>query len=239
MGKKKEKKSAISKLMKKEERMVESKVSEFYPDGVRADMDHSSDQDPFSKIILAVEKKKDQLTPVLTEEQMQENCFQIRNNVKECKTNNMEINFVEGVLRYKGNKYELGSTVVKAVAQDASKAVYLHLKKGDAVNSLVFIGGDNRQAFLATKDSNKTEFIKLEEFHLLSISENSIPEKEIGLMVSYLWLTKEDYFSIVMGSNLDPIKNLLLVDELRTENDKQQKPMIEEEVNTNEHYKEN
>lgn len=238
MGKK-AKKSAMLRLMEKEERMVKSEVSEFYPDGVRADMDHPSDQDPFSQIISTVEKREDQPTPVLTEEQMQENCFQIRNNVKNCKANNMEINFVEGTLRYEGNKYEFGSTVVKAVAQGAAKAVYLHLKKGDAVNSLVFIGGDNRQAFLVTKNDNKTEFIKLEEFHLLSISENSTPEREIGLIVSYLWLTKEDYFSIIMGYNLYPIKNLLLVDELRRENDKDQKPMIEEEVSTNEHGKEN
>ena len=238
MGKK-AKKSAMLRLMEKEERMVKSEVSEFYPDGVRANMNHPSDQDPFAQIISAVENRENQPTPVLTEEQMQENCFQIRNNVKDCKANNMEINFVEGVLRYKGNKYELGSTVIKAVTQGASKAVYLHLKKGDAVNSLVFIGGDNWQAFLVTKDDNKTEFIKLEEFHLLSISENSTPEREIGLMVSYLWLTKEDYFSIIMGYNLDPIKNLLLVDELRMENDKDQKPMIKEEVNTNEHGKEN
>ncbi len=238
MGKKKEKKNAVLKMMEEEERMVKKEVSEFYPDGVRADMDHSPDQDPFTQIISTVEKGQDQSTSLFTEEQMQGMCFQIRDNVMACKPDNMEINFVEGILRFKGKKYELGSTVVKAVAMDASKAVYLHMKKEDTVSSLVFIGGDNGQAFLVTKDDDKTVFIRLEEFHLLSISENSIPEREIGLMVSYLWITTEIYFSIIMGNNLDPIKNLLLVEELRPGNNKDQKPMLEEEVDTNEQSKE-
>lgn len=238
MGKKKEKKNAALKLMEKEREIVKGEVSEFYPDGVRADMDHPSDQDPFSQIIPTDKERENLPTSVFTEEQMQEKCFQIRNNVRDCEPDNMEINFLEGVLRFKGNKYALGGTVVKAVAQDAAKAVYLHLKKEDAVNSLVFIGGDNRQAFLVTKDNNRTIFIKLEEFHLLSISENSTPEREIGLMISYLWIKKEVYFSIIMGSNLDPVKNLLLVEENRTENDMGQMPMVEAEVDTNEHGKE-
>lgn len=239
MSKKKEKKSAVLKLMEKEGRMVKKEVSEFYPDGVRADMDHPSDQDPFSQIIPTVEKREDQQTLTFTEEEMQEKCFQIRNNVKDCMSNNIEINFVEGVLRVEGKKYELGSTVVKATAQDASKAVYLHLKKEDAVSSLVFIGGDNGQAFLVTKDDNKTVFIKLKEFHLLSISENSTPEKEIGLMVSYVWLKAKVYFSIIMGYTLDPIKNLLLAEEFVSQSDENQKTMLETEVNDNEQNKEN
>lgn len=232
MKKIKEKKSKVSKMIDKEERMVKKEVSEFYTDDIRADMKLASDEDPFAGILSSV--KKEQSTQGFTEEEMQEKCFQIRNNVKDCKPDNIEINFVEGVLRFKGNKYELGSTVVKAVAMEDSKTVYLHIKKGDAVSSLVFLGGDDAQAFLVTKDDNKTLFTRLTEFHLLSISESSTPEREIGLMVSYSWITAKVYSGIIMGNSLDPIKNLLLSESFISEGTEDQKSMIEEEGDRNE-----
>lgn len=237
MGKKKEKKSYALKMFEEQERIVKTEVSEFYPDGIRADIASSSDEDPFTQILST--GKKEQSAQAFTEEEMQEKCFQIRNNVKDCKPDNIEINFIEGVLRFKGNKYELGSTVVKAVAMDASKPVYLHIKKEDAVSSLVFIGGNDAQAFLVTKDDNKTLFTRLTEFHLLSISENSTPEREIGLMVSYSWIPTQVYFSIIMGYSLDPIKNLLLSDNFVSESTENQRPMIEKESDGNEQRKDN
>ncbi|MBD5461966.1 MAG: hypothetical protein HDR24_02725 [Lachnospiraceae bacterium] len=235
MGKKKEKKSIALKMLEKEQKMVDQEISEFYPDGIRADIESLSDEDPFARILSTV--KKEQSTQIFTEEEMQEKCFQIRSNVKESKPDNIEINFVEGVLRFKGNKYELGSTVVKAVAMDASKPVYLHIKREDAVSSLVFIGGSDAQAFLVTKDDKKTLFTKLTEFHLLSISENSTPEREIGLMVSYSWIPAQVYFSIIMGYSLNPVKNLLLSDNFVSEGTENQRPMIEKEDDENEQDK--
>lgn len=235
MAKKKEKKSGVVKALKKEQEMVNQVTSKFYPDGIRADIKSVSDEEPFAQFFSTVEKE--QSTQVFTEEQMQEKCFQIRNNVKDCKPDNIEINFVEGVLRVRGNKYELGSTVVKAVTMDDSKTVYLHIKKGDAVSSLVFIGGDEAQAFLVTKDDNKTLFTRLEEFHLLSISGSSTPEREIGLMVSYLWLTAKVYSGIIMGDSLNPIKNLLLSESFISEDDENQKSMIKKEDDQNEESK--
>lgn len=237
MGKKKEKKNIALKMLEKEQKMVDQEISEFYPDGIRADIASSSDEDPFTQILST--DKKEQSAQAFTEEEMQEKCFQIRNNVKDCKPDNIEINFIEGVLRFKGNKYELGSTVVKAVAMDASKPVYLHIKKEDAVSSLVFIGGNDAQAFLVTKDDNKTLFTRLTEFHLLSISESSTPEREIGLMVSYSWIPAQVHFSIIMGYSLNPIKNLLLSDNFASESTENQSPMIEKESNENEQGKDN
>lgn len=232
MAKRKEKKSGAVKALKKEQEMVNQVTSKFYPDGMLADIKSASDEDPFAQILSTV--KKEQSTQGFTEEEMQEKCFQIRNNVKDCKPDNIEINFVEGALRVRGNKYDLGSTAVKAVAMDDSKTVYLHIKKGDAVSSLVFLGGDDAQAFLVTKDNNKTLFTRLTEFHLLSISESSTPEREIGLMVSYSWITAKVYSGIIMGNSLDPIKNLLLSESFISEGTEDQKSMIEEEGDRNE-----
>lgn len=232
MAKKKKKKSGAVKALKKELEMVNQVTSKFYPDGILADIKFAPDEDPFAQILSTV--KKEQSTQGFTEEEMQEKCFQIRNNVKDCKPDNIEINFIEGALRVRGNKYELGSTVVKAVAMDDSKTVYLHIKKGDAVSSLVFLGGDDAQAFLVTKDDNKTLFTRLTEFHLLSISESSTPKREIGLMVSYSWITAQVYSGIIMGNSLDPIKNLLLSESFISEGAEDQKSVIEEEGDRNE-----
>lgn len=230
---KKEKKSNLLKMIEREEKMVKEETMEFFPDGTLASFISTPDKDPFTQTLSIM--TKNQATQTFTEEQMVDKCLQIRNNVKESKPENIEINFVEGIQRCNGRKYELGSTVVKVRAMNTCESVYLHIKKGDKVDSLVFIGGNDAQAFLVTKDeNNKNSIIRLEEFHLLSISENSTPEKEIGLMVSYLLISAKVYSSIIMGYNLDPVKNLLLADCLCTRNSEKKNAEEDEEDNDNE-----
>lgn len=183
-------KNFLDKLMKsqeKEEIQVRKQVGMFYEDGERAEITTSSEQDPFIAIFSRL--RKDITPQAFTEEQMLEKCLQIRDNVKQSKPDNIELNFIQMVQRFKGNNFDLCNTVIKVVAMDADMPVYLHVRKGDILSSLVFIGGDDAQAFLVTKDADgKNSVIRLSEFHLLSISENSSPEKEIGLMTSYSWI---------------------------------------------------
>lgn len=85
---------------------------------------------------------------------------------------------------------------------------------------LIFIGGKEGQAILAIKnDDEKITFIRLSELHILSVSKNSEPGKEVGLMVSYLWITVKFFSSVIIGENLAPIKNLLCVDGLKISQD--------------------
>lgn len=205
----------FTKSLDKQANEVKNGLSNFYEDGVLVGLSSSPDKDPFVQIFSTL--RKNSIPQPLKEEEMLEKCTQIRNNVKQGKPDSIEINFSHMVHRFFGNIHELNSTVIKAIAMDAAAPIYLYIKKGDSLNSLVFLGGDEALGFLVTKDDDGADrIIRLSEFHLLSISENSTPEKEIGLMTSYSWITAKVHSSIIIGMNLDPIKNLLLSEGLRT-----------------------
>lgn len=204
-------------------REVENQVSIFYEDGERAEITSTPDIDPFITIFSGL--RKDTTPQTFTEDQMREKCFQIRENVKLGKPDNIEINFTKMLQRSNGSDHDLHNTVIKALAMDADTPVYLHLIKGDILTSLIFIGGDDAQAFLVTQgEDNRDTIVRLSEFHLLSISENSTPEKEIGLLTSYSWMGAQVHTSVVIGMSLNPIKNLLLSEGLRTGSSEKQKP---------------
>ena len=100
----------------------------------------------------------------------------------------------------------------------SGKPIYLYVKDGDTVDAMVFIGGENILAFLATKDENgKEKFIRLSEFHLLSYHENTDPKKEVGLLTSFVWPGVNIYSSVLFAWNLLPVKNLLLSEWLQNE----------------------
>lgn len=211
---------------------VKNQVSMFYEAVERAEISAKSDKDPFAGILLTI--RKNPVPQLLTENEMLEKCFKIRENVKQCKPDNVELNFIQGIQRFSGNKHELDNTVIKIIAKDANTPVYIHIKKGDELNSLVFIGGDDALAFLVTKGLDGEDcVVRLSEFHLLSISKNSTPEKEIGLMTSYEWMGAKVHSSVIIGMNLDPIKNLLLSEGLRTMTSEEKNPVetLKEDAN--------
>jgi hypothetical protein len=214
----------LDKLMKsqeKEEIQVRNQVGIFYEDGYLAEITTSSGKDPFTTIFSSL--RKDTTRQTFTESQIREKCLQIRENVKLGKSDSIELNFIQMIQRFKGNNFDLGNTVIKVTAMDADMPVYLHLRKGDVLSSLVFIGGNDAQAFLLAEDADgKNSAIRLSEFHLLSISENSSPEKEIGLMTSYAWIGAKVYSDVIIGTSLNPVKNLLLSEALKDINTKNQ-----------------
>lgn len=212
MSKKSEKSSErLLKMLDEEEQGVKNEVSQFYIDGVIADM---SGPNTIGNVIATVRKALPSQS--FHEDEMQEKCLRIREAVKQCKDNSIEINLKQGVHRYKGDKLELGKTVIKAVVFGTEEPIFYYFKQGDSFGAIVFLGGDDGQAFLATKqDDGKDSFTRLSEFHLLSINDNSDPEKEVGLVTSYIWRTAKVYSSVIMGFlNLDPIKNILLAEEI-------------------------
>ena len=201
----------LLKMVDEEDRKVQSEVSQFYEDGVIADM---ADQNTMCNLVATVRKT---LPPQsFSEEEIQEKCLKIREDVKQCKDNSIEVNLRLGIQRHKGDKLELGKTVIKAVPYGTDAPIFGYFKPGDTFEAIVFLGGDDGQAFLATKqDDGKDSFTRLSEFHLLSINDSSDPEKEVGLVTSYIWRTAKVYSSVIMGFlNLDPIKNILLAEEI-------------------------
>lgn len=207
--------------LEKEYFEVKKEVSAFYPNNELA----ISDKNDGKNFLEVIQKKAD--TQMLTEEQKEQienKCFQIRSNVKDNKPGNIEINLIQGNQKSNGCTYDLGNTVIKAVTMDFDTPVYSYFKKGESLNSLIFLGGDDVQAFLVTKNEDgKVSYVRLSEFHLLSISENSKPDKEIGLMTSYVWLMGKIDTSVILGNNLCPIKNLFFAEWFRNKNEVEKK----------------
>lgn len=224
----------LMKIQEKEEIEVKKQVGLFYEDGERMEITTSSDKDPFTTIFSGL--RKDTTPQTFTENQMLEKCSQIREYVKRGKPDNIEINFTKMLQRSNGSDHDLHNTLIKALAMDADTPVYLHIIKGDILTSLIFIGGDDAQAFLVTKDEdNRDTIVRLSEFSLLSISENSTPEREVGMMTSYSWMGAKVHTSIIMGMNLDPIKTLLVSEGLRNINTGTQKTNEIARSNTDEY----
>lgn len=221
----------VMKALEKEELAVIEQVTTFYENGERVEMISPSIKDPFAAIFDAL--RKDTPPHDFTEEQMKKKCFQIRDYVKQGKPDNIEINLMKMIQRSNGSNHNLHNTLIKVLAKDATTPIYIHLTKDDVLTSLLFIGGDDSQAFLVTEnENNKETVVMLSEFNLLSISENSTPEREVGLMTSYSWLGTKVHSSIIVGMNLNPVKNLLGLEGLRSINKSTQKINKIEQENT-------
>lgn len=196
----------IWKAIDEEYEEVKQEASNFYKDGTLVDI---SKQKSITEIMADILKMPN--TQMLTAEQMQEKCLKVRENVIAEKSDNIEIDFIHGIQKFEGKEHQLGETVFKAIEFTTHKAIYGYCRKGEVKDILIFIGGDDAKAFLAAKDDKgNTYSIELGEFHMLSVSENSKPGREIGLLTSFSWFRAKIYSSIILAFNLDPVKNLLL-----------------------------
>ena len=224
MGSKKEM-EFLDRMLRKtdvERKEVNNQLSVFFEDGERVGFIFSPGKDPFYRIFSTL--RKDVAPQTLTYEQMLEMCWQIRDNVKQGKPDNIELNFIRKIQRSNGNNYVLDNTALKVITMDTDTPAYLFIRKGDVLNSMVFIGGNEAQAFLVTKGEDGVDSVlRLSEFHMLSISDNSTPEKEIGLLTSFSWINARVSSSIIISPNLAPVKNLLLAEGLRGKSNESQK----------------
>lgn len=218
MGKKTESKleKLAIRIMEEEKREVESELCKFYPNGTIANISPSSEEQPLASLL---QQAKNPPSPqALTQEQMKEVCLQIRSYVLQGKPSNAECQLHKGRQLSDRHEFPLGNTVVKILPMDTFEPKYLFIKAGDILNASVFLGGDNAAGIMVIQDENGNDyFLRLSEFHLLSLREHPDPHKEIGLITSYVWLTAKVYSSILFSYSLDPIKNLLLSDRLQSE----------------------
>lgn len=95
-----------------------------------------------------------------------------------------------------------------------------YLTEKDSIEIIAFLGGEEGQAFMAVKNEEEVVYVRLAEFHLLSISSNSKLEGEVGLMTSYSWLIGKVHSSVAYCDNLNPIKALFLSEGLRVKENK-------------------
>lgn len=198
------------------EKEANAATSTFYLNGVIAPFSFSPEQNPFAPLLTQVKTPPVPQTP--TQEQLTELCQLIRTDVKQGKPGSIEIQLNKGRQLSDKNIFPLGNTVVKLRTMDADEPIYLFIKADDTLDAAVFLGGDNATGIIVIKDEKGEEhFLRLSEFHLLSLRENPDPRKEIGLMTSYLYLTAKVYTSIIFATNLFPVKNLLLSECLQKE----------------------
>lgn len=188
----------------REREQIRQEVSGFYPNGDLADFSFASGTNPFQELLASEQE-------TLSQERMMEECERIRAYVQAKKPDNIEIRFNEGSHYFNGAKHPLATTVVKLRAMDSGKPIYLYMRDGDTIDAMVFIGGDDIRAFLATKDTDgKEQFVRLSEVHLLSYHENEDRMKETGLLTSFVWPGVKIYSSVLFCYSLSPLKNLLL-----------------------------
>lgn len=183
---------------------------EFYQDGVAAEFAYSSEASPLESITT---RAKTQLNNphIPSQEQLAEQCRSIRADVKAGKSGNIEIRLNQGRQLSDRVDFLLGNTAVKVLPWDADKSEFIFIKAGDTLDTIIFIGGEKSWAIMLLKDENGHDFfLRLAEFHMLSIQEKTDPRQETGLMSSYSWLTGKVFTSTIISANLDPVKNLLV-----------------------------
>lgn len=187
----------------------------FYPGGVIAPFSFPSEQPSLSHLL--AQAKAPPKPPDLSPEQLAENCRLIRDNVKQGKINNVEVQLHKGRQLSEKREFPLGNTAIKIRSIGSDEPEYFFIKAGDTLDSSIFLGEDNAGILLIRDEDGDDCFLRLSEFHMLSLRENPDPRKEVGLVTSYLWLTADVFTSVICAFSLDPIKNLLLSDWLRSE----------------------
>ena len=190
-------------------------VGIYYPDGCIAPFSFPTEQTFRSHLLKqakALPKPQD-----LTQEQMAETCQLVRANVKQGKANNAEVQLNKGRQLSGKCKFPLGDTVLKLRVMDTDEPEYFFMKAGNMLDSSIFLGGDNAGILLIQDENGDDCFLRLSEFHMLSLREAPDPRKDVGLITSYLWLTAEVSTSVILAASLDPIKSLLLSDWLQSE----------------------
>lgn len=216
MGKKADEKF-IDKLIKSEEKKetaLKKQVDLFYENGERVDIISTSEKDPFLAIFATLRKNNTPQT--LTEEQMMEKCVQIREYVNLGRRDNIEIDFQNMITRFDGFCYDLQVTLIRVLAMDGDRPIYLHILKSDILNSVIFIGGNDEQAFLKTKDAGgRDRVLRLSEINMLSFSNDSDPKKDIGLITDYSWMNAIICYSAMLGLNRSAVQNILSSEHMR------------------------
>lgn len=227
-------------LMEQDWNKAEQIRKEFYPDGqLPREITYSSTAEPVQMLLNKARQQSPASKPVLLPSQstLQEQCFTIQDNVRQGNPGCAELMLDQGSLFINRKSYSLGKTLIKmrSIDGDVSPS-YIYLKKDSTLDIRILLSEDLDYAIMAVIDEDKNDFyIRLAECHVLSMQEDSDPNKEIGLIVSYIAPFRKVCFSIIMAQDLSPIKELLLSDMLLSgwekakESDVQSEPFVEED----------
>lgn len=166
--------------------------------------------------------KKDETSLEIKNQIIEEKCRAIRRNIERGELENVEVRFNIMTQWCLNSERKLADTYVKIWVMDEIEPLFLFLTKDTMMNALVFIGGDEKQAFLVfVDDKNITHYVQLQEFYLLSI----VKEKKMswGLITSYSWFSARVSTDIIQSFELNSVVDLFMAEWFRK--------MVEEKKN--------
>lgn len=169
----------------------------------------SSDQ------LIAFVKGKASLLDVDYRNDFVSECKQIHCNVRVGDVSSIEIHMDKLTHHYMGSHLPLGQTCIRlCVAEEETEPLFIFLLEEKPLPVRVFLGGKNSCAFLAVSDEDGAEYVvPLMQFHMLSVSENSQPGREVGLVTSFIKGTLGGVYSTpILANDLTAIKSLILAD---------------------------
>ena len=154
-------------------------------------------------------------TQGLTQHQLQarlrEYCYEVRECIKLGRRNNIEVQLHKGRQMSDKQEFPLGDTVVKIRPMGVDKPSYYFIKAGDTLDTSIFLGDDLESGVMLIRDDKSNDYyLRLSEFHLLSLRNNPNSHGEVGLMTSFVWAVARASSSVVYAHTLAPIKMLLL-----------------------------
>lgn len=188
--------------------------------GTWVDFTYSSGQDPLAPFRALA--KVSPAPQALTQDQLRERCKQIRDNIKLGVPGNIEVQLNKGRQMY-GQAYGqtsflLGNMVVKILPMDVGKPEYLFIKDGDTLDTSIFLGGEYGSGIMLITDERGDDyFLRLSEFHLISIEAESNSPEKVALMTSFIRFTAKVYTSVFRAADFYPIISLLLSDWIQEE----------------------
>lgn len=226
MAEKQKKKKNLTELssafLKEEHYRIEAAIRQFCPDGtVPQTTIYSTDPDAPKKILSQMglqstqEPAPKQETPLAEPSQrsLNEQFQAVQSKVLAGDSGQVLVALDFGKLLVDNRNYALENVIIKACSPDGTSApVYIFFKKGGLLKVRVCLSNEcSFGALVLTDSENREVFIRLSEFHLLSFRKREEHQTEVGLMVSYTVPTGYS-FSVIMGWNLDPIRNLLMAE---------------------------
>lgn len=142
-------------------------------------------------------------------------CKQIHSNTRVGDVGSVEVHLDSLTHHYGGAHLPLGKTCIRlCVAEEEAEPIFIFLLEEKPLPVRIFLGGKNSCAFLAISDEDSAEYVvPLVQFHMLSVSENSQPGREVGLITSFIKGAPDGVYSTpILANDLTAIKSIILAD---------------------------
>lgn len=175
-----------------------------------------SDNSYMDKLVEKIKKERGEV--IHTGEQLKERILSVHKCVLNKVPNNLEINLNEHILIDFSGIREVEDILIKLRFMEDNSTGYICLNANQFLEIAFYLGGEQKKAYIVSKDEHGNLVgAELMEFQFLSIVKESsgndnAKAKEYGLLVNYHWMVARIESTILVGWNLNSLKNLMLGD---------------------------